>query len=172
MKSRLALFTTLAVLLGASGLAAAADRGTAGNVDLGSALPFVGPVFLPQAGYAGDLTLLARATPPLSVPSKASLNTMQVVSLMELRQTSAAYVLRPNDLIRIRIFQEPKLSCELRVGAQGSARLPLIGTVKLEGLTAAQAQEAIERAYRDGKFLQTPAVWVQVLEYAPRPEAR
>lgn len=72
------------------------------------------------------------------------------------------------DRLRIAVFQEDDLTTQTRIDAHGRINLPLIGEIVVGGLTATEAQEAIQRAYRDGRFLRNPQVTVNVEEYAPR----
>lgn len=72
------------------------------------------------------------------------------------------------DLVRIAVFQEDDLTSLRRIDARGYVNLPLIGEIAIGGLTVVEAQAAIERAYRDGRFLRKPQITVSVEEYAPR----
>lgn len=72
------------------------------------------------------------------------------------------------DRVRIAIFQEEDLTSLTRIDARGYVNLPLIGEIAIGGLTVVEAQAAIEKAYRDGRFLRKPQVTVSVEEYAPR----
>jgi len=78
------------------------------------------------------------------------------------------YKLSLGDRIRVAVFQEDDLSAIPRINAQGMVTLPLIGDVKVSGLTVSEAQSHIERAFRDGRFLRSPQVNITVEEYAPR----
>lgn len=55
-----------------------------------------------------------------------------------------------------------------RVEATGSINLLYIQEIQLVGLTIAEAQESIAKAYRDGRFIRNPVVNVTVETYAPR----
>ena len=72
------------------------------------------------------------------------------------------------DRLRIGVYQEEDLTTQTRIDAHGRINLPLIGEVAVGGLTVAEAQEVIQRGYRDGRFLRNPQVTVNVEEYAPR----
>lgn len=82
------------------------------------------------------------------------------------RQTS--YRLGPRDLVAVRVFEEAQLNVDVRVNEDGSIRLPLVGSVDVEGLTAdglgARLKEILER-----DFLQRASVSVDVLEFRSRP---
>jgi len=72
------------------------------------------------------------------------------------------------DRVRIAIYQEDDLTSVTRIDARGKVNLPLIGEIAVGGLTVVEAQNAIEQAYKDGRFLRNPQVTVSVEEYAPR----
>jgi polysaccharide export outer membrane protein len=80
---------------------------------------------------------------------------------------SANYKLSPGDLIYVKVFQEDDLSSSLRISEDGSINFPLIGTVKLGGLTLAQATNAIYTPL-DAHFLVNPQITVTVLSFTDR----
>ena len=79
---------------------------------------------------------------------------------------SYALLLDTGDLLDIRVFDTPDLSEKLRVDNRGDITLPVGGIVKVRGLTAEQAQTAIEERFRQRNILHDPHVEVFVLEYA------
>jgi polysaccharide export outer membrane protein len=78
------------------------------------------------------------------------------------------YNIRATDKLRITVFQEDDLSTICRVDAKGTVNLPLVGEIRVRGLTLSEAERAIENAYKDGRFLRKPEVTVAIDEYAPR----
>lgn len=82
--------------------------------------------------------------------------------------TSPAYVLTNTDRVSITIYQEDDLSRIARIDSQGRINLPLVGEVVIAGLKVAQAENAIEKAYQDGRYLRSPRVTITVEEYASR----
>jgi polysaccharide export outer membrane protein len=74
------------------------------------------------------------------------------------------YKLGGGDDIRIRVFQNPDLTLETRVGDDGYITYPLIGRVRLAGMTVAAAEQTIAQALERGKFLQRPQVNIVTLE--------
>ncbi len=72
------------------------------------------------------------------------------------------------DRVRVAVYQEDDLATVTRIDARGKVTLPLIGEITIGGLTVVEAQNAIENAYKDGRFLRNPQVTVSVEEYAPR----
>ena len=55
------------------------------------------------------------------------------------------YRLSANDLVEIRVFQEPDLDSRVRIGGDGSVTLPLVGTVTLGGKTVNEAADYLRQ---------------------------
>lgn len=66
------------------------------------------------------------------------------------------------DNVRVTVFQQPDLTTEARVSERGTIGLPLIGEVKLDGMTAQQAAAQIAGKYKEGKYLKNPQVAVGI----------
>lgn len=75
----------------------------------------------------------------------------------------ADYRLGDGDNIRITVFQNPDLTLETRVSENGTITFPLIGTVKIGGLTIANAADTIAKALQAGNYLQKPQVNIQLM---------
>lgn len=72
------------------------------------------------------------------------------------------------DRVRVAVYQEDDLTTLTRVDARGMINLPLIQEIQIGGLTIVEAQQTIEKAFREGRFLRAPQVTVSVEEYALR----
>lgn len=83
-------------------------------------------------------------------------------------KTGYIYHLTITDRIRVSIFQEEDLATISRIDARGNVNLKLIGDLHVAGLTVAEAQRAVEQAYRDGRYLRNPQVTISIEDYAPR----
>jgi polysaccharide export outer membrane protein len=81
--------------------------------------------------------------------------------------TAGDYVLSASDAIEMTVFREPDLTTRSRIGSDGSVQLPLIGDVKIAGLTVRVAREVIRKRY-DADYLVDPQVYLNIVEYAPR----
>ena len=79
-------------------------------------------------------------------------------------EASADYVLGAGDLVRVAVFQSPDLTLETRVTETGTITYPLLGSLKLGGLSVAQAEDVIARGLRDGNFLKQPQVTLVVMQ--------
>lgn len=66
------------------------------------------------------------------------------------------------DSIRITVFQNPDLATETRISERGTITFPLIGEVRLAGLTPEGAQARIAQRLVSGKFVLRPQVSVAV----------
>jgi len=68
------------------------------------------------------------------------------------------YRIGAGDGIRITVFQNPNLTLETRVAEDGGIRYPLIGALKLGGLTIAEAEREIAQRLERGNFIASPQV--------------
>jgi polysaccharide export outer membrane protein len=73
------------------------------------------------------------------------------------------YQLGAGDTIRIQVFQNPELTVETRVSENGTITYPLIGSVKVGGLTIATAEATIARALETNNFIARPQVNIMLL---------
>jgi polysaccharide export outer membrane protein len=70
------------------------------------------------------------------------------------------------DLLEVDVYAAPDFDRNVRVDGNGNATLPMIGPVKVEGLTALEAENMIAKTLADGEFFNNPQVTVFVKEYA------
>ena len=75
------------------------------------------------------------------------------------------YTLRPNDTIRLAVYEELDLSVQVRILKTGQASFPLIGSVDVGGLTVAAAAARIRDLYAKD-YLVDPKLTLTVDEYA------
>ncbi len=78
---------------------------------------------------------------------------------------SSALVLGPGDEVEITVYGAPDLSEHTRVSAEGNISMPLIGYVRMAGLTSSEAEGAIESQLRQNNILNDPQVSLYVKEY-------
>src|SRR6266480_310658 len=74
------------------------------------------------------------------------------------------YRLGPGDSIRISVFDNPNLTLETRVGENGIITYPLIGRVRIGGMTIPLAEQTIAKALTDGNFIKQPQVSILSLQ--------
>jgi polysaccharide export outer membrane protein len=77
------------------------------------------------------------------------------------------YRLSPNDVVRVKVFQEDDLTTELRLAKDGTATFPLLGVINIGGKTVDEAAAAI-RDLLGKDYLVNPQVTLTVVEYAKR----
>src|SRR5271170_6053271 len=80
---------------------------------------------------------------------------------------SQSYVLAPNDVVQIKVYQEDDLETKARVGQDGTISFPLIGVVPIGGKTVEQAG-ALIREKLDKDYLVNPQITLIVVEYSKR----
>jgi len=76
--------------------------------------------------------------------------------------------LGPGDAISVTVFRNPDLATEARISPEGTIVFPLIGSIRLAGLTVSDAGEAIAAALREGSFVRDPQVSVSLVEVRSR----
>jgi len=74
------------------------------------------------------------------------------------------YRIGAGDTVRITVFQNPDLTLETRVGEAGTIAYPLIGTIRIGGMTLSAAERAIAQALKDGNFIKQPQVSIFPLQ--------
>ncbi len=75
------------------------------------------------------------------------------------RQT---YIIEECDVLDITVFEEPDLSLKLKVAQNGTISFPLIGEVKVIGLTDYEVQIKLDKLLKDGEFLVNPRTNVRL----------
>ena len=78
------------------------------------------------------------------------------------------YILGPEDVIKIEVFDLPELSKTARVANDGTISLPLIGRVQAAGLTPEQLRKELADKWGED-YLQDPQVTVFVGEFKAKP---
>lgn len=78
------------------------------------------------------------------------------------------YRLGANDVITVRVGSESDLTTQAPILYDGTISLPLIGSVKVGGLTVSEAEREIKRLYVDGGyFTDLLVVTVNIFQYRP-----
>jgi polysaccharide biosynthesis/export protein len=80
--------------------------------------------------------------------------------------SGAAGPVGAGDLIEMSVFDTPEFSGKLRVSNTGDVILPLVGSLHVVGLTAAEMEALIRQKLIDGGFMKDPQVTVFIAEYA------
>ena len=77
---------------------------------------------------------------------------------------AAEYRLGAGDVIRISVYQNPDLGLETRVSENGVISFPLLGTVRVGGLSVTQAEKLIADGLKSGNFVKLPQVTIVVMQ--------
>lgn len=77
-------------------------------------------------------------------------------------------VLGAGDVVRITAFRYPDLTTEARIAEDGSIGVPMIGRVKLMGMTPERAALHIAERMKQGKYILNPQIDVAVVEARSR----
>src|SRR5690349_13767337 len=64
------------------------------------------------------------------------------------------------DTVHSTVFQQPDMTTDARVTEHGTVQVPLVGSVKIDGMTTSEAAGAIADALKKGEFLKSPKVTV------------
>jgi polysaccharide export outer membrane protein len=82
-------------------------------------------------------------------------------------EVNSAWVLSPNDGIAMTVFSEEDLSAKTTIDVNGLVMLPLLGEVKIGGMTLGQATTRIQQLYNQD-YLVNPQVNLVVEKFAAR----
>jgi polysaccharide export outer membrane protein len=74
------------------------------------------------------------------------------------------YKVGPEDLLEISVFEDEKLNKIVRVSSQGNISLPLLGILKIKGLTANELEKEIRDLLAE-RYFQDPHISVFIKEY-------
>lgn len=97
--------------------------------------------------------------------TKSSTNAGMDKVLLKAMRTPAdrEYVLGPEDLLDIDVFQVDELKKTVRVSAKGNIKLPLVGKIRASGLTIPELEDVL--AKKLSRFIQNPEVSVFIKEF-------
>lgn len=90
----------------------------------------------------------------------------QTASSVPASRTAPApeYRLGVGDVVRITVFQNPELTLESRLNEGGQISFPLLGAVRLGGLSVPEAEKVLVDGLAKGNFLRNPQVTIIVLQ--------
>ena len=80
--------------------------------------------------------------------------------------TTGPYRLNTGDVLRVTVYGDTSLSTTYKVDDSGAVAFPLVGPVKVAGLTTDQAGDRISAALARG-YMRNPNVAVEVADYRP-----
>jgi polysaccharide export outer membrane protein len=108
---------------------------------------------------------LAAAAIALAALAGTTAVSAQAPSAAPVRAAPAAeYRLGAGDVVRITVFQNPELTLESRLTEGGQISFPLLGAVRLGGLSVTEAEKVLVDGLTKGNFLRNPQVTIIVLQ--------
>ncbi len=79
---------------------------------------------------------------------------------------AAPATLQPGDKIKVVVFGEDGLSGDYELDQAGQISVPLAGTLKVQGMTQAELEQALTKKFRS-EYLKHPKVTVTIAKLAP-----
>ena len=79
----------------------------------------------------------------------------------------SAYRLGAGDLVRLTVFNDPRLTGEFRVSEAGTLALPLLGQLGAVGQTTTELETTVREEMRRRDLFRAPEVAIEVLAYRP-----
>ena len=105
------------------------------------------------------------AEPPAASPAVPRANDNSQQNAITPAAPSTPLVIGPGDDLDITVYGAPDLSGHMRVSANGNISIPLIGYIRIAGLSNSEAEAAIEAQLREKSVVNDPQVSVYVKEY-------
>ncbi len=72
------------------------------------------------------------------------------------------------DKLSIVVYEHADLSMDVRIGGDGSIKLPFLGRIKVTGLTTGEISKKITKLYVDEEYLVNPQIIVSINEFKSR----
>ena len=79
--------------------------------------------------------------------------------------TAKPYTLKPEDVIRIQVFNQQQIAADVPVGEDGNIAAPFVGVLYVEGKTIAEVEKALFDLYKKKLLLRDPIVSVTITQY-------
>ena len=113
----------------------------------------------------GLLLMLGSSLPGQQTP--AMLNSGPSTRISDASHSSLPEIfLSSGDLLAISVAGAPEYRYDVRITPAGDASLPMVGNIKLAGLSTLQAESAVARSLEEHGYFNNPQVSVFVKEYA------
>ena len=80
---------------------------------------------------------------------------------------SGDYILQPGDTVELVVYREPDLNMRSKIGKDGMIQLPLLGEVKLAGLSLRSASALVRQKY-NADYVVEPQIYLNIAAYNPR----
>ena len=96
----------------------------------------------------------------------AQMKTGSAGGIIAVPEDFARLKIQPGFLLDTQVFDEPDLSGQYRVGADGNITLPFAGAVHVAGDTLSEAQQKIQDTFKSTQILKYPQVTLDIAQYA------
>lgn len=118
---------------------------------------------------SGSFTALPNTVTPdqarfVSGKSDPSQRVLADMKALASQAPNSIYVIGPSDLLAVKVFQAKELSGEVRVDENGSITIPLLGNVRIAGLSQSQAEQRLA-SLLGANLLQNPQVSIFIKEF-------
>lgn len=77
------------------------------------------------------------------------------------------YILASGDTLDLMVYREPDLGMRSKIARDGRVQLPLLGEVKVAGISVRDAQEHIRKLF-DADYLVDPQIYLNIVSYTQR----
>lgn len=88
-----------------------------------------------------------------------------LLTLMLSLPALADYTLGTGDFVKVTVYGDAELTREIRIAENGVLTFPLIGEVKVDGLSTVEAEKRIAEQLQRGGFIASPQVSVVVIQF-------
>ena len=110
------------------------------------------------------LAAVCRASAMMAVSVALGFSAVPALAQPVAAGAAAEYRLGAGDVVRITVYQNPDLTLETRVTEAGVVSYPLLGNIRLGGLSVTAAEKLIVDGLRNGNFVKQPQVNIVVAQ--------
>ncbi len=134
-----------------------------------SAAPPVLPPPQTQADPTAPAGAFKSAPPPAqeSRPATPDKTTAADAPIPTLMAGEGDYILSAGDTLNLMVYKEPDLNMQSKIARDGRVQLPLLGEVKVAGMSVREAQEHI-RKLLNADYVVDPQVYLNIVSYTQR----
>lgn len=79
--------------------------------------------------------------------------------------TAKPYTLKPEDVLRIQVFNQQQIAADVPVGEDGNIAAPFVGVLYVEGKTVTEVEKELFNLYKKKLLLRDPIVSVTITQY-------
>jgi polysaccharide export outer membrane protein len=120
------------------------------------------PVKAAAPAAAADPAAGAKPTIP-SPEAEAKEAAAIAAAMQQISRSKVEYKIAPADLISVTVYQDPEMNRKVRVSANGTISMPLVGAIKIGGMTVLDAQATVETKLAE--YVVNPQVSLFIEEY-------